>query len=206
LNDGQIKAFGTPEEVITHKNIKSVYNINAIIKRNVYNDSIYVTPLRDEVSNSLNYVKGNHKKKVHVIVGGGSALKILPKLKKFYVSVGVVNVLDDDYILAKDLSYKIISEAPFSPISEDSLKKLDSHLEQVDLIILTNIPFGKNNIDNLNALYRSNKMILIFEKTSIEERDYTSGLATDLYYKIMNEKNVKVVNHLEDLLNFITIF
>ena len=202
LNERCIKAFGSPEEVITRENIKSIYNINVVVKKNIFTNSIYVTPLRKGVSNSLRHKKEIKTKKIHLVVGGGSALEILPKLKHYDVSVGVVNVLDDDYILANDLDYKIISEAPFSPISEEMSKKLKNFLKKVDLIILTNIPFGKNNLENLQVLNDIDKPIIIFEKTSIKERDYTGGIATVIYNKIKNKKNVRTVNNLRDLFNF----
>ena len=202
LNERCIKAFGSPEEVITRENIKSIYNINVVVKKNIFTNSIYVTPLRKGVSNSLRHKKEIKTKKIHLVVGGGSALEILSKLKHYDVSVGVVNVLDDDYILANDLDYKIISEAPFSPISEEMSKKLKNFLKKVDLIILTNIPFGKNNLENLQVLNDIDKPIIIFEKTSIKERDYTGGIATVIYNKIKNKKNVRTVNNLRDLFNF----
>ncbi|MFW9971423.1 MAG: ABC transporter ATP-binding protein, partial [Candidatus Odinarchaeota archaeon] len=206
IHERYIKAFGTPEEVITRDNIKSIYNIDVIVKKNLFNNSIYVTPLRKEVSNTLQYDKENKLKKIHLVVGGGSALEILPKLEHYDVSVGVVNVLDDDYILSNDLNYKIISEAPFSPISEESSYKLKSLLKEVDLIILTNIPFGKNNLENLQVLNDINKPIIIFEKTSIKERDYTGGMAIIIYNKIKKKKNVRTINNLQDLFNFDQIF
>ena len=202
LNERCIKAFGSPEEVITKDNIKSIYNIDVIVKRNLFTNSIYVTPLRKEVSYSLQSEKEIKTKRIHLVVGGGSALEILLKLKQYDVSVGVVNVLDDDYILANDLDYKIISEAPFSPISEESSEELKDLLKKVDLIILTNIPFGKNNLENLKVLNDIDNPIIVFEKDSIEERDYTGGIATIIYNKIKNKKNVRTVKNLQDLFNF----
>ncbi|MFX1293804.1 MAG: ABC transporter ATP-binding protein [Promethearchaeota archaeon] len=202
LNEGCIKAFGSPKEIITRDNIKSIYNIDVVVKRNLFTNSIYVIPLRKEVSYLLLNEKGIKRKKIHLVGGAGSALEILPKLRRYDVSVGVVNILDDDYILAHELGYKIISEAPFSPISEESTEKLKDLLKTIDLIILMNIPFGRSNLENLKVLNDIEKPIIVFEKDSIEERDYTDGMATIIYNKIKNKKNVRTVNNLQDLFNF----
>lgn len=45
LNKGKILDKGKPEEIITKKNIESVYNIKVAIDRNKHTGSLYVTPL-----------------------------------------------------------------------------------------------------------------------------------------------------------------
>ncbi|MHA1764110.1 MAG: ABC transporter ATP-binding protein, partial [Promethearchaeota archaeon] len=180
LNDGKIKAFGPVEEIITRENIKTVYNIDVVVRKNVYTNSIFVTPLNiQEDSNNRNMRK--NAKKVHVIAGGGSAVEFLPNLNSHDVSIGIINVLDDDHTLASELNYKIISEAPFSPITEESKLKLKNFLKEVDVVILANLPFGKYNLKNLEILQEFDKPIIIHEKEPIGERDYTSGSATRIY-------------------------
>lgn len=203
LKEGRIKAFGDLEKIITRENIKSVYNIDVVVRKNLFTNSIYITPLNIKVPYSSQCKNDIKTKKVHIVVGGGAGLEILPKLNKYDVSVGVVNVLDDDYILASELNYKIISEAPFSPISEKSSEELKNLLKSIDLIILTNIPFGKTNLKNLEILNESDKNIIIFEKKAIEERDFTGGVATKIYNKIKNKNKVKTVYNLQDLFNLI---
>ncbi|MFX1260053.1 MAG: ABC transporter ATP-binding protein [Promethearchaeota archaeon] len=202
LDEGRIKAFGSIEEIITRDNIKSVYKIDVIVRKNVFTNSIYITPLRYEVPSSLQYKNGDKIKKIHVVAGGGSALEILPKLKMYDVSVGIINILDDDHTLASELDFKIISEAPFSPISRESSQKLKNLLKEIDIIVLTNLPFGKNNLENLKIINESNKPIIIFEKDQIEVRDFTDGIATKIYKEIKKKKNVKTVHNIEELFNF----
>ncbi|MFX1364326.1 MAG: ABC transporter ATP-binding protein [Promethearchaeota archaeon] len=198
LNAGHIEAFGSIEETITKENILSVYNIEIAIRKNLFTNSIYITPLKDR-SHISRKCKLKEGKRIHVIAGGGSALEILPKLKNNIVSIGILNVLDDDFSLANELNYRIISEAPFSPISEESKNKLRKVLENVDLIILGNMPFGYNNIENLHILNECEKKIIIYELEPIENRDFTGGLATNVYLNLINKSNVMVVNNLETL-------
>ena len=203
LKKGEIKAFGNIEDIITKENIKLVYGIDAAVKKNIFSNSIYITPLRVKSSILLNNNKNYKKaKKIHVICGGGSGSEILSKIKHHKVSVGIVNVLDDDYILANELNYNIISEAPFSSISEESRQDLEHLIQKVDLIILTNIPVGRANLENLKCLTKTNKEIIIFEKDPIKTRDFTNGKATEIYNKIKMKSNVKVINNIEKIFDF----
>ncbi len=199
IKEGRIKAFGDVNKTITKDNIKSVYNIDVAVRKNIFTNSIFVTPLRKKTPLKLQLRKGDKLKNIHVIAGGGSALEILPILKNYNVSVGVLNVLDDDYILASELDYTIISEAPFSPISEESSKKLIKLLKKVDLIILAEFPFGKYNLENLKILSEIDKDIIVIEKNPIEERDFTDGFATNIYKTIKRKKNVKVISSLYEI-------
>ncbi|MHA1723782.1 MAG: ABC transporter ATP-binding protein [Promethearchaeota archaeon] len=202
LNDGKIKAFGPVEEIITRENIKTVYNIDVVVRKNVYTNSIFVTPLNiQEDSNNRNMRK--NAKKVHVIAGGGSAVEFLPNLNSHDVSIGIINVLDDDHTLASELNYKIISEAPFSPITEESKLKLKNFLKEVDVVILANLPFGKYNLKNLEILQEFDKPIIIHEKEPIGERDYTSGSATRIYNELKKKANVRIVEKTEDILKIL---
>lgn len=45
LNDGKILGKGTPEEVITPKNIEESYNMKVVIEKNKYTNTVYLTPI-----------------------------------------------------------------------------------------------------------------------------------------------------------------
>ncbi len=203
LKEGRVIAFGNREEIITRKNLKLIYNIDVVVRKNPFSNSIYIIPHKIEFPTSMRYDNNFKIKKIHVIAGGGAASKILPKLNDYDVSVGIVNVLDDDYILANELNYRIISEAPFSPITNDSSEELKTILKNVDLIILANIPFGITNLKNLEILNESNKKIVLFERNPIEDRDFTEGIATTIYNNLKSKSNVKTTNNLHDLFKFI---
>jgi iron complex transport system ATP-binding protein len=198
LKDRGIHAFGTVEETITQENILQVYNISVVVKKNIVTNSIFITPIR-------NYLVGQQKTnvvkpKIHLIAGGGNAVFILPELRGFDVSVGVVNVLDNDHSLASDLGYKVISEAPFSPISEGSANTLQERLKSVELVLLANIPFGNANLKNLEILFSFSGIILVIEDTPIEERDFTDGRATELYKQICSQDRTKIIRSTEDVI------
>ena len=45
LNEGKIVDVGSPDDVITKKNIESIYNIDVVIEKNKYSNSLYLTPI-----------------------------------------------------------------------------------------------------------------------------------------------------------------
>lgn len=45
LSQGKVLGIGSPEQVITKKNVELAYSMNVAIERNKYTDSIYLTPL-----------------------------------------------------------------------------------------------------------------------------------------------------------------
>ena len=197
LKDRGIHAFGTVAETITQENIQQVYDINVVVKKNPVTNSIFIAPIRNSLLGQQNV--SSIQPKIHLIAGGGNAESILPELRGFDVSVGVVNVLDNDQSLASDLGYKVISEAPFSPISEGTAKALRERLKSVELVLLANIPFGNANIANLEILSSFTGIIWVIEETSIEDRDFTNGRARVLYDQICSRDITQIIRSGESL-------
>ncbi len=203
IKDTNIKAFGNIEATITQKNIKEVYNVDVLVKKNPFTNSIYVSPIRRNHLISERENGRTRNLKIHVIAGGGSATDLLPKLSMHDVSIGVVNVLDDDFEMASQLNYTIISEAPFSPISNLSEDRLVIALFDADLIILTNIPFGKTNLKNLLLLNETQTPIILYDKDVIENRDFTGGEASRIHKLIQKKETTVVLTELTEVLDYI---
>ncbi|MFW9987919.1 MAG: ABC transporter ATP-binding protein [Candidatus Odinarchaeota archaeon] len=202
INEGRVVDFGDAKSVLTKDNIHNVYGIDVMIRENQYTNSVYIIPFNNINLKSEEITKKtmDNRLKVHIISGGGSMVNFLSKLRNFNVSVGVVNIFDDDLKLAEDFGFKTITEGPFSPISEKSYEELIEKLKEVDIIILANIPFGKGNLRNLEALTNIDNKIIVIEKNTIEERDYTNGIATSIYNQLIKKKSVKVINNIEELI------
>lgn len=203
IRNGKVQAFGTPETTLTRENIKLVYNVDVVVRKNAFTNALYITPVSPRGMELTERGLTGVIKRIHVIAGGGTSKDLLLELRGHDVSVGIVNVLDDDYEFALELKYEIISEAPFSPISEKSLNDLKNTIEKTDIVIMTNLPFGKGNIENLKALENCEKSIIILEKTPIEQRDFTKGNATKIYNQLKTKKNVMVVENVQEVINFI---
>jgi len=187
LKEGKIFAKGSVEEVLTAENIRSVYHLNALVKKHPVTGFTYVLPV------SLQERKEMRRGKIHLIGGGGSASRMIKELvdRGYEVSTGVMNVFDADFETAQVFGISCVAEAPFSPIT------LESHSRNMDLIanshllILCNVPFGSGNLLNLKAALWAVKekgiKTIVHNGTPIEKRDYTGGEAKKIFQSLLEE-------------------
>ncbi|MCK4376998.1 MAG: ABC transporter ATP-binding protein [Actinomycetia bacterium] len=202
LSKGRIFAKGNTEDVLTSQNLEGAYNIPVVVKKNPITNRIYTTPInRGFLKTKL------AKRRLHLICGGGSGSLIMSSLKVygFLVSCGVLNVMDTDYETAKALEIPIVSEAPFSQISNDTYKENIEMIKSSEILVLANVEFGYGNLSNLKAIEQAldiGKKVMILQETSITERDYTEGKATEIYKRII-EKGAILVHNVEELFRFL---
>ncbi|MEM2842905.1 MAG: ABC transporter ATP-binding protein [Candidatus Bathyarchaeia archaeon] len=185
LNKGKITSIGSVESVLTSKNIEKVFNIKVIVKKHPITGSPYIMPI---CSPELKTVQPKNIT-VHIVCGGGTGASLMKMLLEYgcRVTAGVLNVLDSDYEEASMLGIEVVSEAPFSPITNDSYEANLRKMNEADIIILTNVPFGYGNIKNLEACVTALKKdatIIVIEETNIEKRDFTGGEAQALYNEL----------------------
>ena len=202
LSKGRISAMGNAEDVLTSQNLEDAYNIPVVVKKNPITNRIYTTPInRGFLKTKL------AKRRLHLICGGGSGSLIMSSLKVdgFLVSCGVLNVMDTDYETAKALEIPVVSEAPFSQISNDTYKENIEMIKSSEIVVLANVEFGYGNLSNLEAIEQAldiGKKVMILQETSITERDYTEGKATEIYKRII-EKGAILVHNVEELFGFL---
>ena len=202
LKKGKIFAAGPPEEVLTEKNIKAVYNAEVIIKTNPLSDKPFVTLVPE-----VNRIKRTEKKdfKIHVIAGGGTAKNFLYKLENlgYQLSIGVLNVGDADWQAAKELGIEIVEAPPFIDISKKEIQKNRELIENADLIILSDLPFGHGNLANLEILLDyPKKKKMIFSNLDIKKRDYIEGKAEKIWNKLLEEdENIYLLNKKANLIS-----
>ncbi len=200
LNNGKIHAFGDVSETITEQNVKEVYNVDVIIERNPITQSSYIMPISNYLNSKLKIKQVPDERKIHIIAGGGTAVNFLSLISNVNTSIGVLHVLDDDHTMAEKMQIKTISEAPFSPISDKTLKLLEIAIHQSNLVILANVPFGNANLGNLEVLDKFTGKIIIIEETPIENRDFTEGKATEIYNRILQKQDVVKASSIEEML------
>lgn len=202
LSKGRISAMGNAEDVLTSQNLESAYDIPVVVKKNPITNRIYTTPInRGFLKTKL------AKRRLHLICGGGSGSSIMSSLKVdgFLVSCGVLNVMDTDYETAKALEIPVVSEAPFSQISDNTYKENIEMIKSSEIVVLANVEFGYGNLSNLKAIEQAldiGKKVMILQETSITERDYTKGEATEIYKRII-EKGAILVHNVEELFKFL---
>lgn len=197
LKDGRIFAQGNTATVFTSQNLNTLYGNSLHVVQNVFNGKPYVMFNPYDSSRTFNG-SSPPSFRVHLIGGGGTITELMLRLHSqgYALSAGVLNILDTDWTTANQLGIPMAEEAPFSPIgaiSRDINLKL---IQNADLIILGNIPFGEGNLPNLEAAKTAlsmGKQVWICEFSTLEKRDFTQGVAISIYHGLKD--NGAVIYH-----------
>lgn len=202
MKNGRVYKDGTPREVITESNIRDVYGINVMVTDNIVTGSPHITILSKLMSKKYR----QHNLKIHVICGGGSGAQLLRRLaiEGFRVSVGVLNISDTDYKIARSLEMDIVAEAPFSHISDSAHQNNIKKVENSDIVILTKVPIGSGNLKNIisaQIAMSAGVRVIVFE--DFDNMDYTGGKATEIYNELVDNGAIVVKDETE-LFNILT--
>lgn len=188
LHKKEIYAQGSPEEVLTEKNLKEVYGAEVSIRKLPETNSLYVASV-SRAGGSKN--KEEKKFRVHLICGGGSGSPLMHSLirKNFTVSAGVLSPIDDDYKEASRLGVETVGCSPFEAIHEAEHLKNKKLAEKSEVVVLTDMPFGKGNLKNLKLAQEisKHKPTIVIKQESISEKDFTEGKAKELFSSLQEE-------------------
>jgi iron complex transport system ATP-binding protein len=192
MKGGSIFTLGEPEEVLTTDNIKDVYSASVLVRKHP------VTGRPSVILLSQDSQPGLKQGRVHVVCGGGAGAAVLGLLagQGYDISAGVLNAGDVDWETARFLGVKVAEETPFLPISEPRHQENLKLIRDARACILVNIPFGRGNLKNLEALSAAldhSIPVLILEEQEIGERDFTGGSATHIYNSL-KEKGAVVLH------------
>ncbi len=196
LKGGEVFAYGEVDKVLTSQNIRSVFDVDAIVRKNAATSSLYVIPLSPK--------KAALEKKctVHVICGAGTGTVLLKTLVDdgFSVTAGVLNVLDTDYEACEILDIPVVSEEPFSLITDKAYQQNLEMIKEAGMVVVTSVPFGSGNLRNLDAAKEALKLgvsVYVIDHVPIERRDFTDGKATEMMAELRASGAVFVKNHSE---------
>lgn len=191
LKNHKVFKMGPLTDVITEENIKEVFDIKVKVK---YDEDIcrpIVIPLANK---GVDRSEDESQERIHVICGGGKGRELLKflNIRGYKVSTGVLNVGDSDWKTAKSLGLNVVEEKPFSPISNKNLIKNKRYMYNSNKVILASIPFGYCNLKNLICVedVMDKLQVYIIDDKDIEYRDYTSGIASKIYNKIIKKSIV----------------
>jgi iron complex transport system ATP-binding protein len=177
IKEAKIFAAGPVENVLTSENIKAVFNVDAIVKKSLITNSLFIIPLTPQKPSTPRNCA------IHLIAGAGTGTVVMKALvdEGYEVTAGVLNMLDTDYETAELLKIPTVSEAPFSPITDQTKRSLLEMIKRSAIIVVTSVPFGYGNLSNLetalDAVKRGIKTYVI-DEVPIESRDFTAGKAT----------------------------
>jgi iron complex transport system ATP-binding protein len=183
LTSGRVLSHGTPREVLTSDNLRRAYGPGVALGVHPLTGDPQVTLLPGSAGQAT---VARRRRRVHVVGGGGASGNLIESLTTlgYAVSVGVLNVGDSDWRLAKTLGVTTVDAPPFSAIPEEARRRNLQLMDSADVVVVTDVPFGHGNLANLSAVAESEargKTVVMVEKTPVAERDYTGGLAARTY-------------------------
>lgn len=185
LHEGRLLACGQPREVLTPALLREAFGVQAVVRTNPLTGRIYV-----HFSLASEGKSKPKRGRLFIFGGGGSVEHLLPHLaEEFAVVVGVVAPLDSDYQMAQALGIPAITEAPFSPVSDESYSQLCRALAEAEAVVVGPTWFGPGNLRALEAVAScaGTKPVLIVDAENIKTRDFTGGRATALVQKLLEK-------------------
>ncbi|MFA5571667.1 MAG: ABC transporter ATP-binding protein [Crenarchaeota archaeon] len=198
LKSGTVYAFGETEKVLTHENIRSVFSVDVIVRKNAVTNSLYVIPLSPK--------KPCTKKRctVHLICGAGTGMGLMKALidEGYTVTTGVLNKLDSDFEASEMLNVPTVVDAPFSSITDQSFHMNLDMITRAAMVVVTNVPFGLGNLRNLEAAKKALEYGIptyVIDEIPIEERDFTDGKAIQLMSELKKDGAIFIKNPLDIL-------
>jgi len=197
MSGGRVAAIGRTEDVLTPANVRESYGIEVLIERHPITGKLQVVPYQ---SADRETARAGSGRRVHVICGGGSGAHAIRLLRErgFLVSAGVLNILDTDHDCASMLGVPMVSEAPFSPISDEAHRENLRLIASSDAVLVTDFPVGPGNLRNLEAadaaVIAGSSVVLISEEGA--KRDFTGGRAGELLARL--KAKAKVARSLDE--------
>jgi iron complex transport system ATP-binding protein len=193
IKQGSILADGSSEEVLTSENISKAYGVNALVYKN------RITGLLDFHIHGIKDARPG--KTVHIIGGGGSAAGVLRTLYEIghTATAGVFFPGDSDLECAEVFGVSHVICRPFSDIDEEVFNANVEMIRNADLTILCGMPFGLQNIRNLEAAKYAAKLAII-EDDCPASRDFTEGKALKLYEELKKSAVVTTTARLQEVL------
>jgi iron complex transport system ATP-binding protein len=176
--------------------MREVYEVNTVVSDNIITGAPHIIPISKLMSRKYR----KHGLKIHLVCGGGSGTRLMRWLaiEGFRVSVGVVNISDSDYKIARSLEMEIIGEAPFSHISDEAHFMNLEQARKVDVVILERVPIGIGNLKNMMAVQATQSagaVVIVFD--GFEGMDYTGGQAMEIYSELVDDGAIVVKDESE---------
>jgi len=144
LSDGEVAAYGPPDEVLRPEIVEAVYGVRAYVHRHAGRTNLTFSPrLRPE-----------RRGRVHLVCGGGTGAGLMRELVDagYDVSAGVLNALDTDEETGSELGLSMAVEAPFSPVGAEAHAQNLELMRSADLVMLAAVPVSHGNARNIKAV------------------------------------------------------
>ena len=185
LKDGRLAADGEPHQIVTKKNMEALYQMKILIRENPLFHKPEIVPIR-----VLREKRAGRPLRVHVICGGGGAVKIIEELddRGYELTAGVVNMGSGDCEICRYLQIPHVEIPPFTPVTAKDQERNLALMEDAEVILVSDVPFGRNNLENLRGLERV-KGKIFFHKNALSG-DYTGGSLVKRLQELGEQKQI----------------
>ena len=165
LDQGQIKAENSPEEIFKNGTMQSVYNISKVVWHPIFGSL--------ELKS-----KNNLFPEIHVVGGFGTAIPVYRLLSRlgYSFSTGILDQIDVDYCLAKAIDAKIFSNSkPYDTLNLD--ERILSDLRCVKIVIDTGFPVNDKMTPNMKLIKKMSEKCIVFSlRNNLEVKDIFKGI------------------------------
>ena len=143
LSDGEVAAFGPPDDVLRPEVVEAVYGVRAYLHRHAGRTFLTFSPR----------LRGERRGRVHLVCGGGTGAGMMRELVDagYEVTAGVLNALDTDEETGSELGLEMAVEAPFSAVGDEAHAQNLELMRAADLVIVSAVPVSHGNARNIEA-------------------------------------------------------
>lgn len=186
---GRVVEDGRPEQVLSTALLRSVWGIDAEIRRDARTGLPYILPTLPFHLEPPPGSPGRLLGPVHIVGGGGAASPCLHTLieEGFVLSAGVLALLDTDTETAQELGVPTAVEAPFSAIGEEARQQNHRLLGAARAIVLAPFAVGPANVANLEDVlpFAEHCPVYFLDGGTLAKRDFTGGAAQKIRARLL---------------------
>ncbi len=198
LQNGEVTADGTPDQVINRENMESLYQMKLMIRENALFHKPEIVPIRVMEEKQI-----PARRHIHVICGASGAVRLLEELdaRGYEVTAGVLNQGSEDWAVCQALDLKCVEIEPFTPVTEEKQQENLEMMKDADIVLVADVPFGKSNLMNLRGLENVSGEIY-FHKNALSN-DYTAGELVPILENLGKVKKVTYIGDHDEFLNLL---
>ena len=143
LSDGEVAAFGPPDDVLRPEVVEAVYGVRAYLHRHAGRTYLTFSPR----------LRGERRGRIHLVCGGGTGAGMMRELVDagYEVTAGVLNALDTDQETGGELGLRMAVEAPFSAVGDEAHAENLELMRAADLVVVCAVPVSHGNERNIAA-------------------------------------------------------
>ncbi len=182
LDSGRVVVEGSPREVLTARHLRDVFEVDAAVGVDPLTGRprvVLIGPVTDGRGATPSGLR------VHLICGAGSGRMLMQTLTAagHTVTLGILGSGDADREAADQLALEYVPNPAFCPIAAESHERHLRLVRRAECVILCDMPFGPNNLRNLDAAAEAETLDLLQERP-FSQRDHTGGEASEKYARL----------------------